>query len=95
MECPNCGSSNVSVQLVEQGQLTTKKGVGFGGHMNNMARTAAAFGTLGVSNLFWKKNKGTNKTSTKNATMGICQDCGTTWEVKKAGGGSAPISIFK
>ena len=30
MKCPNCRSENVQVQLVETGQQTNKKGVGFG-----------------------------------------------------------------
>ncbi len=51
--------------------------------------------TLGISNLFWKKSKGTNKTKTVNSTMGICQDCGNTWVINKGKLGSAPMSIFK
>ena len=95
MQCPNCGSENVQVQMVEQGQMTTKKGKGLGGHMNNMARGMAAVSTLGMSNLVWKKSKGTNKTKTVNATMGICQDCGNTWEIKQGKFGSGPASIFR
>ena len=95
MQCPNCGGENVQVQLVEQGQQTTKKGLGFGGHMNNAARATTAVMTLGMSNLFWKKSHGTNKTTTVNATIAICQDCGNTWEVKKGSFGSAPGSIFR
>lgn len=95
MQCPNCGSEDVQVQLVEQGQQTSKKGLGFGGHMNNAARGATAVMTLGMSNLVWKKSKGTNKTKTINATVGICQSCGNTWEIKQGKFGSAPGSIFK
>lgn len=95
MECPECGSDNVQVQMVEQGQTTSKKGVGFGGHMNNMARGMTAVATLGMSNLVWKKSKGTNKTKTVNATVGICQNCGHTFEIKKSKFGSAPSSIFR
>ena len=100
--CPNCGSNNVKVELVEQGQMTTRKGVGFGGHMNNAARGLTAVATLGVSNLVWKKSEGTNKTNTITATMGICQSCGNTWIIndKDNGGnkkkfGRAKGSIFK
>ena len=85
--CPSCGSSNVQVQLVEQGQMTTKKGVGFGGHMNNIARGTTAVMTLGMSNLVWKKSKGTNKTNTVTATMGICQNCGNTWTIDSSDNG--------
>lgn len=95
MQCPNCGSGNCQVQLVEQGQQTNKEGVGFGGHMNNAARTTTAVATFGMSNLLWKKSRGTNKTKTVNTTMGICQDCGSTWRIKKGGFGAAPGSIFK
>ena len=52
MKCPECGSENVQVQLVEEGQQTNKKGVGFGGHINNSARGLTALCTLGISNLF-------------------------------------------
>ena len=93
--CPTCGSTNVQVQLVEQGQQTTKKGVGFGGHVNNTARALTAIGTLGMSNLVWKKSKGTNKTKTVHATVAICQYCGNSWEVKKGYLGAAPASIFR
>jgi len=34
--CPNCHGTNISVQLVEVGQMTTKKGVGFGGHARSV-----------------------------------------------------------
>lgn len=95
MKCPKCGSENVQVQLVEEGQQTNKKGIGFGGHINNSARGFMALCTLGMSNLFWKKSKGTNKTKTINSTVGICQNCGNTWVIKKGKLGSAPISIFR
>lgn len=95
MQCPNCGSDNCLVQIVEKGQMTNKKGLGLGGHVNNAARGATAVMTLGVSNLFWKKSKGTHKTKTVNATMGICQNCGNTWEVSGESFGSAPGSIVR
>lgn len=93
--CPYCQSPNVSVQLIEVGQQTTKKGVGFGGHVNNAARGVTAVATLGVSNLFWKKSHGTNKTTTVNATMGVCQNCGSTFEIAQGRFGSAPGSVFR
>ena len=63
--------------------------------MNNSARNFTAICTLGLSNLFWKKSKGTNKTKTINSTVGICQNCGNSWEINKGKNGIAPISIFK
>lgn len=95
MKCPYCGSENVQVQLVEEGQQTNKKGIGFGGHVNNSARGFTALCTLGISNLFWKKSKGTNKTKTINSTVAVCQNCGNTWTIKKRKMGFAPTSIFK
>lgn len=95
LRCPSCGGANVSVQVVEQGQMTTKKGVGFGGHVNNAARATTAVFTMGLSNIVWKKNKGTSKTATVNATMGVCQSCGNTWTIKKGKFGSAPNSLFR
>lgn len=95
MKCPDCGSENVQIQLMEQGQQTTKKGVGFGGHVNNAARGMTAIMTLGASNLVWKKSKGTNKTKTINATVGICQNCGNMWEIQQGKFGSAPGSVFR
>ena len=61
MKCSKCGSENVQVQLIEEGQQTNKKGIGFGGHVNNSARGFTALCTLGMSNLFWKKSKGKQK----------------------------------
>jgi transcription elongation factor Elf1 len=95
MQCPDCGSTDVTIQMVEKGQMTSKKGLGFGGHMNNAARATTAVATLGMSNLFWKKSKGTNKTKTVQEKVAICQNCGNSWVVKGNKLGSAPSSIFK
>ena len=95
MKCPECGSENVQVQLIEEGQQMNKKGVGFGGHINNTARSLTAIFTLGMSNLFWKKSKGKNKIKIINNKIGICQNCGNTLKIKKEKMGIAPISIFK
>jgi hypothetical protein len=67
--------------MIETGQKTKKKGIGFGGHVNNAARSATAMCTLGVSNLFWKKSKGVNYTQNKNSKVAICQECGNSWTV--------------
>lgn len=81
MVCPKCGSDNVHVTREEVGSKTKKKGNGIGGHINNTARGLTAVCTLGMSNLVWKKSKGGEKSKTKNITVGICQECGNTWEV--------------
>ena len=80
MNCPKCKSENVTVELVQTGGKTKKSGNGLGGHLNNMARATMAIGTLGMSNLVWKKSKGGEKTKFKNETICICQNCGHTWK---------------
>ena len=98
MECPYCGGTNVTVQIVTEGVQTNKKGVGLGGHVNNAARGLTAVATLGMSNLVWKKSKGTKKSKVKNTNVAICQECGESWEIddgNKKGFGSAPTSIFR
>ena len=80
MECTKCNSENVIVQMAQDSEKTSKKGVGFGGHMNNAARAVTAVSTLGMSNLFWKKSKGTNKTKVKNKAVAVCQNCGHMWD---------------
>lgn len=81
MECPKCKSTNVSVQLVQTGGKTKKHGNGVGGHINNTARFWVAVCTFGISNIFWKKSKGSEKSKVKNETMCICQNCGNTWKI--------------
>ena len=79
MRCIRCGSHDISVQYVEKGQKTSRKGIGLGGHINNTARGLTAIGTLGLSNLVWKKSEGVNKTVTKSKKVAICQKCGRSW----------------
>ncbi|MDO5328922.1 MAG: hypothetical protein Q4E88_02315 [Coriobacteriia bacterium] len=79
MICPNCDSENVNVQVVDDKIKTSKKGVGLGGHANNAARGFTAVATLGMSNLVWKKSKGTNKSKIVKSKLAICQDCGYDW----------------
>lgn len=82
MKCPKCKSEDVTVELAQTKGKTKKHGVGLGGHVNNAARGVAAMSTLGLSNLVWKKSKGTEKTSFKNEAMCICQNCGHVWKAK-------------
>lgn len=83
MNCPNCGSNNVSTQIVQSSGKTKKHGNGIGGHLNNTARGLTALCTLGVSNLFWKKSTGNEKISFQNETMCVCQECGNSWKLEK------------
>ena len=82
MTCPKCGSGNVTIEMVQTGGRTAKHGTGFGGKLNNTARAVTAISTLGMSNLVWKKSKGTEKTKFKNEKVCLCQDCGNSWAIK-------------
>lgn len=82
MMCPKCSSENVTVGMIQTGGRTAKHGTGFGGHMNNAARTMAAVGSFGMSNLVWKKSTGTEKMKYKNQKVALCQTCGNDWKIK-------------
>lgn len=82
MTCPKCGSENVTIEMVQTGGRTAKHGTGFDGKLNNTARAITAISTLGMSNLVWKKSKGTEKTKFKNEKVCLCQDCGNSWAIK-------------
>lgn len=82
MICPKCKGDNVTIAYVGEGSRTKSNSVGFGGHMNNTARAMTAVGTLGMSNLVWKKSKGTHKTKSKNTKKAICQSCGNDWKIR-------------
>lgn len=81
MKCPECGCDKVNIQIVESEKVTKQSGIGLGGHAHNAVRGAMALGTLGMSNLFIKKAKGTEKTKTKNIKVAVCQGCGHSWEL--------------
>lgn len=82
MVCRKCKSNNVTIQIEQVGGKTKKHGPGVIGNTNNIMRTAAALGSFGMTNLFWKKSKGTEKTKVKNEKVCICQDCGYSWTIK-------------
>lgn len=82
MICPKCKGENVTVAFVESGGRTSSRGSGFGGHMNNTARAMTAVTTFGMSNLVWKKSKGTHKTKAKSVKKALCQDCGNDWKIR-------------
>lgn len=81
MKCPKCRSTNVNVQIVEEGSRTSKRGNGLLGHTYNAARGVAGIATLGLSNIILPKAKGHEKTKNKNETYAVCQNCGNTWKV--------------
>lgn len=81
MTCPKCGSENVTIEMVKTEEKSKHKGAGLGGHLNNTARGLTAVATLGMSNIVWKKSKGSTKTVSKNVKMCLCQSCGNNWEI--------------
>lgn len=82
MICPNCNGENVQTTLVQTSSRIAHKSTGFGGHMNNAARTITAFSTAGMSNLVWKKSNGGSKQKFRHTKTALCQDCGFDWKVK-------------
>lgn len=82
MTCPKCGSNDVTIQLEQVAGKTKKHGNGLGGIANNTARGLTAVATLGMSNLVWKKSKGTEKTKFSNQKICLCQNCGASWYIK-------------
>ena len=81
MKCSKCGSENMTIQIVEKGQVTKRKGNGAAGHAINMLRVIAILCTCGIAAFFWRKRKGENFTETKTEKIAICQDCGTTYSL--------------
>lgn len=67
---------------MQTGGRTRKHGTGFGGKMNNVARGMTALGTVGMSNLVWKKSKGTESMKYKGSKIGLCHSCGNDWKVR-------------
>ena len=82
LSCPRCGSHNLSVQVVEIGQKTVRKGTGAIGNTNNLLRFLFGICTCGIGFFFWKRSEGTMRTKTQNQTFGICQSCGNTWHIR-------------
>ena len=83
MICPQCGSENVTITMHQIGSETEKYGVGFDGHMNNLARGIVAVCTLGLSNLFWRKRTGSERAVTRTKKICLCQNCGHSWEIRE------------
>ena len=82
MNCPKCSGDKVQISFVEVGARTASHGTGLGGNLNNTARAFTAITTVGMSNLVWKKSRGTHKSKTKNVKTALYQDCGKDWKIK-------------
>lgn len=83
MNCPKCGSSNVTINMQEIGSKTQKKSNSLGHKMAHgaMRKTAGLF-TMGMSNLFIpKKLEGKEKTKNKLQKVCLCQNCGHDWRI--------------
>ena len=81
LKCPKCKGTDISVQMVDVGSKTSKRGPGLVGNTYNAARGMAGLATLGLSNIVLPKAKGSEKTKNKLVKMAICQSCGHSWEV--------------
>lgn len=81
MVCVNCGGENVTIEMVQSGGRTRKHGTGLGGNANNAARGLTALSTFGMSNLVWKKSKGTEKMKFTSQKVALCQNCGHDWAI--------------
>ena len=69
MICPRCSSEDVQIVYQQSGSRTASHGTGFGGKFNNAARATTAVATVGLSNLVWKKSKGTHKQKIKSCLL--------------------------
>lgn len=82
MQCVKCASNNVTIEMLQSDGRTRKHGTGLGGNTNNAARGFTALSTFGMSNLVWKKSKGTQKIKFNTQKTAICQSCGHDWVIR-------------
>lgn len=82
MNCPKCHSANTRIEMIQTSSKATHKGTGLMGHTNNAMRGITAVSTLGMSNLVWKKSKGSSRSKFKHVSVAVCQDCGSNWKIK-------------
>lgn len=77
MQCPNCGSENVNIQMVQVGakSKTKKKGCLF-----TIGRWLLIIFTFGLWLVFGKK-KAKTKTTFQNKKVALCQNCGNEWDL--------------
>ena len=81
MKCPKCGSTSVSVQMIETGSKTKKSGVGLIGNSYNTFRGIMNICTFGILGKIMPKATGKEKTKAKLSKMAVCQSCGHNWRV--------------
>ena len=73
--CPNCGSTNVNVQFVQDNMRTSTKG---NGCLWSIGRICLICCTCGLW-LLVGKHKATSKTAVNNRKVHVCQNCGYNW----------------
>lgn len=81
LKCPKCKSTEINVQMVEEGSKTKKSTVGLVGNTYNAVRGVASIATLGIAGKVMPKATGKEKTKNKLVKLAICQDCGHSWEL--------------
>lgn len=77
MNCPKCGSDNVSIQVVQTAAKTSQKG---NGCLWSLGRLTLIICTCGLW-LLVGRHKGTGKTKVKNQTICVCKNCGNRWYI--------------
>lgn len=84
MKCINCGSENVKVQVVNETNLKTKHHSllwwVFIGIWWIPIKWFMFFWIALIVKIFGSKKY---KTTNKQVTMAVCQDCGNTWKIKE------------
>lgn len=80
--CPQCGSHNVQIQMI-QTKATTKTTGHKRGLLWKIGRLTLIICTCGLWLLVGRsKGKDKSKTKFKNEKVCICQSCGNSWEIK-------------
>lgn len=77
MQCPNCGSTNVNVQIEQTSAKTKSRDMGC---LWSIGRLCLIICTCGLWLLIGRRSK-TGKTKFKNRTVAICQNCGNKWYI--------------
>lgn len=78
MKCPVCGSENVTITVQQESASTrTRKR----GCLWTVGRSFLIICTCGLW-LLVGRSKGKSKTSVKNTTVAICQNCGHKWTLQ-------------
>lgn len=77
ISCKNCGSNNISVQMIQTNAKTSHNARGC---LWELMRLFLIFMTCGLW-LIIGKSKGKSKTKIKNQKMCVCQSCGYSWKI--------------